>query len=65
MSIIGFLIWLAVIGVIAWALVTFIPMPQGIKTVIIIVAVVIAVLIAASAFGIIDNLDMKVPHLGH
>lgn len=49
---IGLIVMLALLGVIAWAVVTYIPMPQGIKTVIIIVAIVAAVLYALSAFHI-------------
>lgn len=51
MSILGLLLVIAVIGLIAWALVTYIPMPSGIRTVIIIVAVVCAVIYALNAFG--------------
>ncbi len=51
MSILMLLLILAVIGVIAWALVTYIPMPQGIKTVIVVVAIICAVIYALNAFG--------------
>lgn len=49
---IGLLILLAVIGVISWIIITYIPMPQGVRTVIIIVAVVCAVIVALNAFGV-------------
>jgi hypothetical protein len=59
---IGLLLMLAVLGVAAWALVTFVPMPQGIKTLIIIVAVLGGILFALRAFGIgFPSLDMRVP----
>lgn len=48
----GLLLVLAVIGVIAWAIVTYIPMPAGVRTVIIIVAVLCAVIYALNAFGV-------------
>lgn len=48
----GLLVLLAVIGVVTWALVTYLPMPGGVRTVIIIVAVVAAVIIALNAFGV-------------
>ena len=48
----GLLLVLAVIGVIAWAVTTYIPMPQGIKTLIIIVAVVCACIYVLNAFGV-------------
>lgn len=51
MSYLALLLILAFIGLVAWALVTYIPMPQGIKTVIVIVAVVCSILYALHAFG--------------
>ncbi len=52
MSIIYLMLVLAVIGVVAWALVTYIPMPSGMKTLIVVVAVVCGVLYALNMFGI-------------
>jgi hypothetical protein len=52
MSILGLLLVIAVIGLIAWALITYIPMPAGVRTVILIVAVVCAVIYALNAFGV-------------
>lgn len=52
MSLIMLLVILAVIGLAAWALVTFVPMPGAIKTVIIVVSVVACVLYALHAMGI-------------
>lgn len=48
----GLLLVLAVIGVLAWAFVTYIPMPNGIRSLIIIVAVVCAVFYVLNAFGV-------------
>lgn len=62
MSIFLLFLVLAVIGVSAWAMVTYLPMAAPIKTVIVIVAVICCVLIALHAFGIgIPN--PNVPHL--
>lgn len=52
MSIIMLMFVLAVIGVVAWALVTYVPMPAPVKTVIIVVAVIACVLYALHAMGI-------------
>jgi hypothetical protein len=52
MSIVMLLLVLAVIGVVAWALVTYLPMPAPVKNVIVIVAVVACVLYALHAMGI-------------
>lgn len=43
---------LAVIGLIAWVLITLIPMPAGVKNVIIVVAVLCAIIYALNAFGV-------------
>lgn len=51
MSLLGLLVVLAVIGLMAWALTSFIPMPAGIKNLIYIVAIVVAVLYTLTAFG--------------
>jgi len=46
------LLTIAVVGVIAWALTAYIPMPQGLKNLIIIVAIGGCVIMALHAFGI-------------
>lgn len=45
------LVYIALIGLIAWALVTYVPMPPPVKTVIVVVAVIACILIAFQAFG--------------
>lgn len=45
---------LALIGVLAWALIEYLPMPKPIRGVIIIVAVVLCILIVLKAFGGVD-----------
>lgn len=52
MGILTLLLMLALLGLVTWAIVSFIPMPAGIQKVIIIVAVIAAVLYALNAFGI-------------
>lgn len=59
---ISLLVVLAVIGVVAYVLVTFVPMPAPIRTVIIVVACLIAVLIAWRAFGSPGS-DIGVPQV--
>lgn len=46
------LLYLAIIGVVAWALVTYLPMPPGVQKVIIIVAIVACVIVALNAFNV-------------
>lgn len=62
MSILMLMVVMAVVGLVAWALVTYVPMPQGVKTVIVIAAVIVCVLYLLHALGIgLPNPD--VPHL--
>lgn len=52
MSIIALLILLALIGLAAWALTKYVPMPNGIRNTIIVVAILACVLLALMAFGV-------------
>jgi hypothetical protein len=52
MSILLLLLMIALVGVVAWALVSYVPMPAAIRTVIIVVAVMACVLYALHAMGI-------------
>lgn len=60
---ISLLIVIALIGVLTWALVTFLPMPGQFKTLIVVVAVIFCVLYALSAFGVFRVHDPPVPQL--
>jgi hypothetical protein len=64
MSVVSLLVILIVIGVIIWAINAYLPMDAGIKKLISIVGIVIAVLYVLYAFGIIGSLKtLTVPHL--
>lgn len=64
MSLISLFLVLIVIGIAVWAISAYIPMDPGIKRLIQIVGVVVAVLYCLYAFGIIGSLsDVKVPSL--
>lgn len=63
MSIIGLLVCVALIGLVTWALTALIPMPQGIKTALYVIAIVIVVLVACHAFGLMGDLNTPVPRL--
>lgn len=64
MSIIALLVIIALIGLVAWALVTYIPMPSGIRTTIVVIAVIIVVLMVLSALGVLDDIrGAQVPRL--
>lgn len=63
MPILMLLVWFALIGLIAWALITYVPMPQSIKTVIVIAAVLFCVIILLQALGVDLNSGPTVPRL--
>jgi len=61
MGLFELLIFLAGVGLVAWALTTYIPMSDGIKRLIQIVAIVVCVWILLNAFGLVPH-DVPVPH---
>lgn len=64
MPIISLLIVLVVIGVVIWAVTTFIPMDPNIAMMIRVVGIIIALLYVLNAFGILGGAaSMKVPHV--
>ena len=64
MSIIGLFVVLRVIGVLLWAVTTYIPMADPIRKLIIIVGVLLAVLYVLSAFGVLGSLNTGIPQFG-
>lgn len=62
MGIISFLILAAILGVIAWALVTYVPMPAPVKTIIIIAVCLVLVLVLLQAMGVLDS-DIAIPRI--
>lgn len=51
---IALMIYIAIIGLIAWALTTLVPMPPQIQTAVIVVACLWALLLILNAFGLAD-----------
>jgi hypothetical protein len=60
MGLFELIIFLALIGLVTWAVVTYIPMSAGIKQIIQIAAIVVAVWIVLNAFGLVPR-DVPVP----
>jgi hypothetical protein len=60
MGVIELLVTLAIIGLIAWVLTRLVPMPNEVRTVIIVVALLACLLIVLRAFG---GVDLTVPRL--
>ena len=64
MSIIGLLVFIALVGLVAWLLIRLIPMPAEIQKIIVVVAVVIALLIVLDAFGLLGSIqNVQVPRI--
>ncbi len=64
MSLVTLLVVLVLIGLITWLVTTYIPMDPGVKRVIQIAAVVVAVLYLLSAIGLFGSLSsIRVPRL--
>lgn len=63
---ISLIVAIAVVGLIVWALTTYVPMPPAFKTAIVVIAVVCLVLFVLQAFGLLVGVhDVPVPQLGH
>jgi hypothetical protein len=60
MGLFELLIFLALIGLVTWAIVSFIPMSQGFARLIQIAAVIVGVYIVLGAFGLIPH-DVAIP----
>ena len=64
MSIVALFLLLALIGLFVWLLTAFIPMPQQFKTLLIVVAIIIALLIVLQAFGLLSGIgSVAVPRV--
>jgi hypothetical protein len=56
MPLIQLVILLAVLGLVVWAVITYIPMPEVIKRIIIAVVVIVLIIWLLQVFGLIGNL---------
>jgi hypothetical protein len=58
------IVYVAIIGLIVWAITTLIPMDPKFKQVIVVIAIVCVVLLVLSAFGLLPgHLDTSIPKL--
>jgi len=53
MTILGLILSLVIIGLVVWLLVKYVPMVESIRSIVIIVAVLICLLIVLQAFGLL------------
>jgi hypothetical protein len=64
MSLLGLIIAIAVIGLLVWAIITYIPMPTGFKKAIVILAVVCIIIFILVALGLWNQAKaIQVPKL--
>jgi hypothetical protein len=47
------LLWIAVIGIVVWFLITYVPMPPAFKTLIVVIAVLVVLIWLISELGIV------------
>jgi hypothetical protein len=57
MGLIQLIIVLAVLGLVLWAVITYIPMPQVIQRIIIAVVVIVVIIWLLQVFGLVSNLN--------
>jgi len=58
MSIITLVIVIAIVGVIVWAVTTYLPMDPKFKTLIVVVAIIACALYALAAFGVLGSVSL-------
>lgn len=63
MTILAVVVWIIILGFVAYIVRAYAPIPEGFKKLIYAVLIVIAVLIALQAFGLLGVLDATVPKL--
>lgn len=61
MSFLSLILVLALVGVLAWAVVKFIPMPPSIGSLIYVVAGIVALFYVFHAFGLLSGTPIHVP----
>lgn len=59
MSLISIIITLIVIGVLLWAVNTYIPMARSIKIILNVIVVIAVILWVLSAFGVVGHLNLR------
>jgi len=63
MGIIQFILICVVIGLVVWLVNTYLPLPQQIKQLIVVAAVILLVLVLLSAMGLFSY-DIQIPRFG-
>ncbi len=62
MGLIELIVYIALIGLLVWAITTFVPMPGSYKRAIHVIAIVVLVIFVLGVFGILPRFhDIKIP----
>jgi hypothetical protein len=63
MGILEFILICVVLGLVVWLVNTYLPIPQQIKTVILIAVIIVIVVILLRAMGIFGGADYQIPRV--
>lgn len=63
MGILEFLLIAVVLGLVVWLVNTYLPIPQAIKTIILIAVVIVLVVILLRAMGVLGGVDYQIPRV--
>lgn len=63
MGILEFILIALVLGIIVWLINTYAPIPQQIKTLILVAVVVVLLLILLRAMGVFTSADVQIPRI--
>ena len=63
MGILEFIILCVVLGLVVWLVNTYLPIPQAIKTVILVAVIVLLVVVLLRAMGIFSGADVQIPRI--
>lgn len=62
MGILAFIIMCCVLGLVVWLVNTYLPIPQQIKTIILVAVIIVIILVLLQAMGILGG-DMMIPRI--
>ena len=63
MGILEFIILCVVLGLVVWLVNTYLPIPQAIKTVILVAVIILLVVVLLRAMGIFSGADVQIPRV--
>jgi uncharacterized protein YhhL (DUF1145 family) len=63
MGLIEFILLCVVVGLVVWAVNTFLPLPQPIKTIILVAAILVLLFVLLRAMGIFGGADIAIPRV--